>query len=367
MIGTRNEQVSTYGYDIGKAYTFRWDGSSWEEEEIITPDGKTDTWRFGQKVAVSDELVLIGWSYNEKVYVYYSPDSDSDNDDPVLASSEGTDFDDEDLTVSPVNSADADSDPIYNIIAWYKDATPYQGLLLPFDDGTATDYSGNANTVSGNATYTISERDGTGAYSFSGNTYLAAPTDASISMTTATDDVVAKSFWMKTRQKAWRPLMIKQKEYGITSGNNGGFIIYSWGDNSGEIGSGYADNAWHHVVGVFAEGSEYRVYVDGVLIGAKATVDTSASSSYDLEIGSERSIKSYFKGTMDDVIVFNHDLSDTQVQALYDSYVTGANPFETIVADETTAGETWYAEVTPTDGTETDVTKQSNAITIIAP
>ena len=40
------------------------------------------------------------------------------HDDPVLASSEGTDFDDEDLTVSPVNSVDADGDAILNIIAW---------------------------------------------------------------------------------------------------------------------------------------------------------------------------------------------------------------------------------------------------------
>ncbi|MBI5001992.1 LamG domain-containing protein [Candidatus Woesearchaeota archaeon] len=287
------------------------------------------------------------------------------HDDPVLASTEGTDFDDEDLTVSPQNSEDADGDTIYNIIAWYKDGAPYQGIHLPFDDGTATDYSGNENTVSGNATYTTSGRDGTGAYSFSGNTYLATPTDASISMTTATDDVVAMSFWMKTKRKAWQPLMIKQKEYGVTMGRNGGFILYSWGDNSGEIGSGYADNTWHYVVAVFEEGSEYRIYVDGTLIGTKATADTSASSTYDLEMGSQRSGKSYFKGTMDDVIVFNHDLSDGQVQALYDSYLTGANPFETIASDETTAGETWYAEVTPTDGVETGVTKQSNVITII--
>ena len=56
------------------------------------------------------------------------------HDDPVLASSEGTDFDDEDLTVSSVNSVDADGDAILNMIAWYKDGTPYQGIHLPFDD-----------------------------------------------------------------------------------------------------------------------------------------------------------------------------------------------------------------------------------------
>ena len=296
---------------------------------------------------------------NYEILENYAPIHDT----PILTSTRRTDTTNEDLTVTPQNTDDINGDDVRNVIAWYKDSTPYQALYLPFDTESLTDYSGNENTATSTATYTDGYNS-FGAYEFNGAEDVTVEDSSSISMTTDSDDVIVMSAWIKSSANTWQPIIIKKGEYSLVMSKTGGFIIYSWGDNSETIGSGYNDDEWHYVVGKFKEGESYSIYVDGALVDTVTTTDTSYAMGYDFEIGAYADNGKYFEGTIDEVITFTHDVSDDQLTALYDSYITGDNPFETIDSEETTLSETWYASVTPTDGMDDGITKDSNEITI---
>jgi hypothetical protein len=74
---------------------------------------------------------------------------------PILNSSQGTNYNSEDLTCYAKDVADADGDDVNIIYNWYKNSDPLMDLLLPFDFN-ADDYSGRNNdgVVTG-ATYTV--------------------------------------------------------------------------------------------------------------------------------------------------------------------------------------------------------------------
>lgn len=101
IIGTDNEVTSVYGYDLGKAYSFRWDGANWMQEEKFTPsDDISYSLRYGQFVGVSGDWVLVGSPEREKAYMYNRPDPDDDNDG----------LSDEDEADARTNPLDYDSD-----------------------------------------------------------------------------------------------------------------------------------------------------------------------------------------------------------------------------------------------------------------
>jgi hypothetical protein len=59
-------------------------------------------------------------------------------------------------------------------------------------------------------------------------------------------------------------------------------------------------NAWHHVAGVF-DGSQIRVYLDGVLDGSVSTTNGPASGTSVLNIGKSTYTTYYFAGLIDEV------------------------------------------------------------------
>ena len=78
-----------------------------------------------------------------------------------------------------------------------------------------------------------------------------------------------------------------------------------------------ADGNWHHVAGVY-DGSQTYVYVDGQVdnfINATGSIDTNA---YNILIGanSEPTPGYMFSGLIDDVCVYNHALSEGDIQLL---------------------------------------------------
>ncbi|HOY58202.1 MAG TPA: LamG domain-containing protein [Verrucomicrobiota bacterium] len=83
------------------------------------------------------------------------------------------------------------------------------------------------------------------------------------------------------------------------------------------------DGAWHHLVGIRdGSSSQVRIYVDGRL-EAEAPDPTSAAMNTDeprwLAIGANNhasSLREYFKGTIDDVRIYNRALSAWEVRAL---------------------------------------------------
>jgi len=98
-------------------------------------------------------------------------------------------------------------------------------------------------------------------------------------------------------------------------------------------------------------------YVNGVQAKSYISSGNLTPDTTDFYLGG---VVTYFNGTMDEVIVFNRSLSAEQVQALYE------NRTDLIVSQETAAGETWQAYLTPNDGTADGITKASNTLTIIA-
>jgi len=108
--------------------------------------------------------------------------------------------------------------------------------------------------------------------------------------------------------------------------NNGQVYIACEG-NIGRIFSseGYNDNQWHHVVGVVNSNTNMvRLYVDGSYAGETdgynadpLNLDNGGDSNNRVEIGARTRKNTYFKGTIDDVRIYNRALSSEEIQQLY--------------------------------------------------
>ncbi|MBI4406876.1 MAG: right-handed parallel beta-helix repeat-containing protein [Candidatus Kerfeldbacteria bacterium] len=116
--------------DTGKAFTFRWDGDSWVEEEEFTASDSGDADYYGTPVAVSGELVLVSTGGGgEAVYIYSRPDPDDDND--------GLSDEDEASYGSDPLDADSDDDGLED--GWEVD-NGISPTDTDSDDDTLTDY-----------------------------------------------------------------------------------------------------------------------------------------------------------------------------------------------------------------------------------
>ena len=82
--------------------------------------------------------------------------------------------------------------------------------------------------------------------------------------------------------------------------------------------SGLAINTWYHLVATFSAQDRVYLYVDGV--GSSAGLST-AEASYDglstWLIGSERTSSRFLDGAIDDVRIFDHELSGSDVTTLF--------------------------------------------------
>lgn len=97
-------------------------------------------------------------------------------------------------------------------------------------------------------------------------------------------------------------------------------IDYS-GSGSGSQGPIITDDAWHHVVFASAAGavtSQTKIYVDGTLVtgiwGDNTPIDTTSSS--DVFIGTRDGGGRHYDGLLDDVRIYDHELSALDVSAL---------------------------------------------------
>ena len=75
---------------------------------------------------------------------------------------------------------------------------------------------------------------------------------------------------------------------------------------------------WMHIVGRF-DGDRVRVYRNGILIGADATLDESSESSAPLLIGSVSTVPGggWFAGEIDEVAVYDRALDESRIHAHY--------------------------------------------------
>jgi hypothetical protein len=100
------------------------------------------------------------------------------------------------------------------------------------------------------------------------------------------------------------------------------FQIYSQGRKGCEVGNRTvaSDANWHHLAGTY-DGSTFRIYLDGELVGIKACAITPSNTNHPVTIGFasgkwEDPDNIQFDGLIDDVKIYNRVLSDCEVASL---------------------------------------------------
>jgi glucose/arabinose dehydrogenase/chitodextrinase len=188
-----------------------------------------------------------------------------------------------------------------------------------FNEGTGTtvlDTSGqnNIGTLS-NATWTSAGKFGN-ALLFNGVNALVTIADSpSLRLTTG----MTLEAWVNpvTVDRAWRDVIYKANDnyyLEATSTRNpaapvgGGTFGETWGS------AALTANAWVHLAATYDK-TVLRLYVNGVQVGSRPRTGNIATSTTPLQIGGNSLFGQYFRGTIDELRVYNAALTAAQVQA----------------------------------------------------
>ncbi|MBN1911804.1 MAG: LamG domain-containing protein [Pirellulales bacterium] len=89
----------------------------------------------------------------------------------------------------------------------------------------------------------------------------------------------------------------------------------------------YNDGQWHHLVAIRQgdEAADARLYIDGEEVSLVAR-DGSWSAGYGLRIGSRGNVNNGWTGTIDEVVMWNRALSDTEARGLYQASTAVPEP-----------------------------------------
>ena len=288
---------------------------------------------------------------------------------PILTSTYGTNFTNENLTCYNQSTSDLDGDSVKNVFNWYLEGQPVTLLNMPFEGGSnltqTRDYAqGLSGTVHDLAIWNqTGGYDGKGAYDFNTTTYVEVDYDSSLN-----SDTFTISLWARVDGSAGN------YRSPITSRDDGpqrGYIIYATNSNvwsfwmgTGSAWSSYNGAAvssdWTHVVATY-NGTHKFFYLDGQLQGSPQASAYSKNTARPLRIGAGRTDSTpdyYFDGPVDDVLIFNRSLSAEQITELYH------NKTNLIVSQETSIGNNWSCKVTPNDGNGDGTTLSSNNLII---
>lgn len=256
---------------------------------------------------------------------------------------------------------------------------PTSGLVSywPFD-GNANDYSGNNNHGIVNAAIPAPDRFGSlnKAYAFNGiNSHIDVPHSATIDMSNNSDFSVA--FWVKTNQENDNSIVLSKHIYGTWNGylfmsesNNIGYCN-SPGQFSFYVASGAQqdacanspisnDNAnWYFITGIHKSSiNQTYIYVNGVLQSDIGQKSGATNNTQDLTFGavySGNNFINFFNGYLDGVRIYNRELNQTEIIALYNEANT-----TTEINEQLSAFETINTFPNPTNGSEINVNFFSN-------
>lgn len=76
------------------------------------------------------------------------------------------------------------------------------------------------------------------------------------------------------------------------------------------------DNEWHHVAITFESGS-VGMYIDGELVSSCDSAPAPTANTRQLILGRRAGNNGWFKGAMDDLMIFNKSLSESEMSSLY--------------------------------------------------
>jgi hypothetical protein len=192
-----------------------------------------------------------------------------------------------------------------------------------FNEGSgaaAADASGNKNagTMTGGA-WSSAGRFGS-AVSFDGKpSWVTIPDAPSLRLTNG----MTLEAWVKPSDpEHWRTVLLKETgdgmSYGMYGFANSGKPPAVYGSVSGADRSAGGAQAlptgvWSHLAGTF-DGSTFRLYVNGDVVGTEEAGGSLAASSSPLRIGGNSVWGEYFAGLIDEVRVYNRALSPTEIQ-----------------------------------------------------
>lgn len=127
--------------------------------------------------------------------------------------------------------------------------------------------------------------------------------------------------------------------------NNDGRLFWRIGDDLGNSSRLYvspstynfSDGDWHFVVGVADRSGDSVLYIDGVsrASGSLSSVTGSITNNNKMNIGNINGSSRYFKGSIDEVSIFNRSLSSTEV---FDLYNLGSGVYTNSSAEGLVAG-----------------------------
>ncbi|MBU0757643.1 MAG: LamG domain-containing protein, partial [Nanoarchaeota archaeon] len=279
------------------------------------------------------------------------------------------------------NVTDPNGDNITNITVWYKNNESITLLYMPFEGGSNSTYTkdysgyGNDGMVIGSATWNRTGGQIGGAYEFSvGATYIEIPDSSSVG-TSNSNFSIELWFYSKSWDHTAFPAFISKRvafedmDWEFYYSSSGSKIYLHMGESAADYVFSGAEldpslNEWHHMV-VTRNGSTYKLYYEGLLnytdTSSQTWIDSENITIGTLQTGASNS----FNGTIDEVKIYNYSLSPEQIQANYQSGLSGHNP-TILVSNETSLNEEWICEVTPNDGYADGLTKNSTAVTIVS-
>ena len=98
-----------------------------------------------------------------------------------------------------------------------------------------------------------------------------------------------------------------------------GALRLRWGNNAISDEGAVVLNEWQHVVGTIAQDS-MRVYINGIQVGSAPAVEGPTSGCFNIgELHQANGHWYYFDGAIDDLGVWDHALSESEISALYNS------------------------------------------------
>jgi hypothetical protein len=136
-------------------------------------------------------------------------------------------------------------------------------------------------------------------------------------------------------------------QYGYKRSQTG---VLAFGDSWMLVAQPPSLNTWHHFGYVF-DGTQNRLYIDGVLAGT-STIEPAAAPVTDFQIGRSVGGSEYFKGGIDDVRVYNRALSLNELRSAMNtpvgnSTVPVADPTDALLSAEEDVPETGTASQPP--------------------
>ncbi len=209
------------------------------------------------------------------------------------------------------------------------------------------------------------------AFSFDGaNDYVSIPHNASLQPTQITVSV-----WMKANPvQSYTHYLIVDKSHGwvdatgwvLQGKSSTGRIAFSYG-NGVDFPEFYSttnvlDNNWHFVTGTL-DGSDLKIYVDGILEGFLPYSGTPAGNIRSVNIGASwggGTFNRFFNGLIDEVDIYNRALSASEIQSIYNAGSAGTcQPPPPSCANPPSGLVSWW----PGDGNANDIQDGNNGAT----